>query len=249
MKKTATYTQLLNNSLAGKKQLALLIDPDKTGAFGLEHTLRIAAEVGLSLVFVGGSLLTENHIRDCVKIVKENTDVPVILFPGSPSQIHASADAIFLLSLISGRNADLLIGRHVEAAPVLKQSGLEIIPTGYMLIDAGQPTTASYISNTFPIPYNKPDIAACTAMAGEMLGLKAIYMDCGSGAAKPASPQMIERVKQSIEIPLIVGGGIRTKTELHQAFSAGADIAVVGNAVESNPELLYDFGQVIKNPA
>lgn len=249
MNKTATYNQILGNAQAGKKQLALLIDPDKSGAFGLAHTLRIAAEVGVSMVFVGGSLLTENHIRDCIKIVKENTDVPVILFPGSPAQIHPSADAIFLLSLISGRNADLLIGRHVEAAPLLKQSGLEIIPTGYMLIDAGQPTTASYISNTFPIPYNKPDIAACTAMAGEMLGLKAIYMDCGSGAAKPVSPEMIEKVKSSVNIPLIVGGGIRTKTELHQAFSAGADIAVVGNAVERDPELLYTLGQVIRNPA
>ncbi|MGZ5283759.1 MAG: phosphoglycerol geranylgeranyltransferase [Bacteroidia bacterium] len=249
MSKSATYTQIINKAETGKKQLALLIDPDKAGAFGLEHTLRIASEAGVDLIFVGGSLLTENHIRDCVKMVKDNTDVPVILFPGSPSQIHASADAIFLLSLISGRNADLLIGRHVEAAPLLKQSGLEIIPTGYMLIDAGQPTTASYISNTFPIPYNKPDIAACTAMAGEMLGLKAIYMDCGSGAAKPVSPEMIARVKSSINIPLIVGGGIRTKTELHQAFSAGADIAVVGNAVEKDPELLYTLGQVIRNPA
>ncbi|MGZ5304923.1 MAG: geranylgeranylglyceryl/heptaprenylglyceryl phosphate synthase, partial [Bacteroidia bacterium] len=133
MNTTATYTQILSKAQAGEKQLALLIDPDKAGAFGLEHTLRIASEAGVDLIFVGGSLLTENHIRDCVKMVKDNTDVPVILFPGSPSQIHASADAIFLLSLISGRNADLLIGRHVEAAPLLKQSGLEIIPTGYML--------------------------------------------------------------------------------------------------------------------
>lgn len=243
------YRKMQERGGAGRKRLALLIDPDKEASKGLEHTLQIANETGIDLIFVGGSLLSEHRIGKCITTIKANTDADVVIFPGSPGQIHEAADAIFFLSLISGRNADLLIGRHVEAAPFLKQSSLEVIPTGYMLIDSGMPTTASYISNSMPIPYNKPDIAACTAMAGELLGLRTIYMDCGSGASKPVSPEMIRKVKQSIGIPLIVGGGICTPEQLAEAFAAGADIAVIGNAVEKNPELLYTLPQVINIPA
>jgi phosphoglycerol geranylgeranyltransferase len=241
------YRKITDGARMGKKRLALLIDPDKEASKGLEHTLTIANQAGVDLIFVGGSLLSEHRIGKCLTTIKANTDADVVLFPGSPSQIHEAADALLFLSLISGRNADLLIGRHVEAAPFLKQSSLEVIPTGYMLIDGSTPTTASYISSSFPIPYNKPDIAACTAMAGELLGLKLIYMDCGSGASKPVSQEMIRKVKQSVNIPLIVGGGICSVDELSQAFAAGADIAVVGNAVERNPELLYSFPQAIIN--
>jgi phosphoglycerol geranylgeranyltransferase len=243
------YRKMEERAAAGKKRLALLIDPDKEASKGLEHTLTVANETGVDLIFVGGSLLSEHRIGKCITTIKANSDADVVVFPGSPAQIHEAADAIFFLSLISGRNADLLIGRHVEAAPFLRQSSLEVIPTGYMLIDSGQPTTASYISNSLPIPYNKPDIAACTAMAGELLGLRIIYMDCGSGASKPVSAEMIRKVKQSITIPLIVGGGICTPEQLAEAFSAGADIAVIGNAVERNPELLYTLPQVINIPA
>jgi putative glycerol-1-phosphate prenyltransferase len=243
------YRKMVEGAAAGKKRLALLIDPDKAATKGLEHTLNIANETGVDLIFVGGSLLSEHQIGKCITTIKGNTDADVVLFPGSPSQIHEAADALFFLSLISGRNADLLIGRHVEAAPFLRQSSLEVIPTGYMLVDGGTPTTASYISNSQPIPYNKPDIAACTAMAGELLGLRLIYMDCGSGAARPVSTEMITKVKRSVSIPLIVGGGIRTQEELSAEFNAGADIAVIGNAVEQNPELLYSLPQVIRIPA
>jgi len=240
------YQQILNRSLEGKKQFAWLIDPDKYTNTHLEHVLPIAMKSGVDLVFIGGSLLVDNLVDNCINIVKSNSDLPVILFPGSPIQLHNGADALLFLSLISGRNADLLIGRHVEAAPFIKKSDLEVIPTGYMLVDCGKPTTASYISNTFPIPYDKPDIAACTAMAGELLGLKSIYLDGGSGAARPISSRMIEMVKQSVDIPLIVGGGMRTKEQISEVCQAGADVVVIGNAIESDPELLYHFGEAVK---
>jgi phosphoglycerol geranylgeranyltransferase len=243
------YQQIQRQSFEGKKQFAWLVDPDKYTDAVLEQSTRTAVKAGVDLVFVGGSLLVDNRVETCINILKNNSELPIVLFPGSPQQICESADALLFLSLISGRNADLLIGRHVEAAPHLKKSSLEVIPTGYMLVDCGKPTTASYISNTFPIPYDKADIAACTAMAGELLGLKLIYLDGGSGAAKPVSYQMIEKVKLSVDLPVIVGGGIRNKEQLFDACSAGADVLVIGNAVESDPELLYYFAEVIKTPA
>jgi len=240
------YQQIQHHSLTGKKQFAWLVDPDKYTDTGLENSVKIAVKAGVDLVFIGGSLLVDNRVEKCINIIKSNSNLPTVLFPGSPQQVSDAADALLFLSLISGRNADLLIGRHVEAAPYLKKSKLEIMPTGYMLVDCGKPTTASYISNTFPIPYDKPDIAACTAMAGELLGLKLIYMDGGSGAAKPISPKMIEQVKASVDIPIIVGGGIRTREQLTDACNAGADVIVIGNAIESDPELLFYFAEVMK---
>ena len=237
------YQQIQNHSRTGKKQFAWLVDPDKYSDSQLEHAVSIAVKSGVDLVFTGGSLLVDNNVDNCINIIKNNSDLQVVLFPGSPMQVNDHADAILFLSLISGRNADLLIGRHVEAAPFLKKSSLEVIPTGYMLVDCGKPTTASYISNTFPIPHDKPDIAACTAMAGELLGLKLIYLDGGSGAAKPISPKMIEAVKNSVDLPVIVGGGMRTKEQINLAFTAGADVIVIGNAIEEDPELLYELGE------
>jgi phosphoglycerol geranylgeranyltransferase len=240
------YQQIQQSSLAGKKQFAWLVDPDKYTDNKLEQAVHIAVKAGVDLVFIGGSLLVDNRVETCINIVKNNSNLPIVLFPGSPQQVCDAADAILFLSLISGRNADLLIGRHVEAAPFLKKSKLEVMPTGYMLVDCGKPTTASYISNTFPIPYDKPDIAACTAMAGELLGLKLIYLDGGSGAARPISNIMVENVKASIDIPLILGGGIRTREQLADAANAGADVIVIGNAIETDPELLFYFGEVMK---
>ena len=173
------YEKIYEQSGAGRKQFSLLIDPDKYTHAQLAECLALANRASVDYIFVGGSLLTENTMKSCIRFVKDHSELPVILFPGSTLQYCEEADAMFFLSLISGRNADLLIGRHVEIAPLLKNTSLEIIPTGYMLVDGGRPTTASYISNTFPIPADKPDIAACTAMAGELLGLKLIYMDCG----------------------------------------------------------------------
>lgn len=229
-----------------EKQLAVLIDPDKQSPEQLEQTAKISQKAGVDLLFVGGSLLTSDMLYHCVRTLKENSDIPVVLFPGNTYQIARNADAMLFLSLISGRNPDMLIGMHVLAAPYIKLSGLETIPTGYMLIDSGKPTAVSYMSNSFPIPNDKKDIAACTAMAGEMLGLKLIFMDAGSGAQNSIPEQMISFVKQSIEVPLIIGGGIRDAEKLNSVFVAGADIAVVGNRFEENPELIIDFAEVVK---
>ncbi len=236
----------IEHFLKRQKQLAVLIDPDKQSPEQLEKTAKIAQKAGVDFLFVGGSLLTSDMLFHCVKTLKENSDIPVVLFPGNTYQIARNADAMLFLSLISGRNPDMLIGMHVLAAPYIKLSGLETISTGYMLIDSGRPTAVSYMSNSFPIPNDKKDIAACTAMAGEMLGLKIIFMDAGSGAETTIPEEMITFVKQSIEIPLIIGGGIRNAAKLNGVFEAGADVAVVGNRFEEAPELISEFAEVVK---
>lgn len=228
----------------GNKLFSLLIDPDDTSGKGVESTAIAAAKAGVDLLFVGGSLLVNDRLFDTVQIIKANCDIPVVLFPGDNMQVVPNADAILLLSVISGRNAEMLIGKHVVAAPKLKNSGLEIIPTGYMLIDSGKPTTASYMSNTNPIPHDKDDIAACTAMAGEMLGLKTIFMDGGSGAQNAVSTSMIKRVSDHVDVPIIVGGGLKTPEMAKERFEAGATVVVVGNAIEKDGSLLAEMASV-----
>ncbi len=228
----------------GRKALAVLIDPDKMqDEKRLSNLLNLVNHSGADFVLVGGSLLVEDNFHACLRSVKEKSKVPVVLFPGSPSQISPEADAILFLSLISGRNPDLLIGQHVIAAPLLKKLNTEVVPTGYMLVDCGRPTTASYISHTLPVPHNKPEIAAATAIAGEMLGLKCVYMDGGSGADKPISEQMIAHVREAIDLPLIIGGGIRNEEQAKAAYDAGADMIVIGTAFEEEPELLFAMAQ------
>lgn len=236
------YQKLLSGKKSNKKQVAILIDPDKVDDLLLKSTIQIAENYGVDFLFVGGSLLykAENFLST-IQSIKNQSNTPIVIFPGSNLQISSDADALLLLSLISGRNADLLIGQHVIAAPYLKESGIEIISVGYMLIDCGKQTTASYISGSMPIPYNKPEIAACTAMAGEMLGNKVIYLDGGSGAEKTISHSTIEAVAKSIEIPLIVGGGIRSGEDALGIFKAGADLIVIGNAVEKDPSLIAEI--------
>lgn len=235
------YTSLSEN----KKQFVVLVDPDKYNTSQLIDLAILARKSMVSYLFVGGSLLSDDNLDNTLKVLKDHCDLPIIIFPGDIMQINSRADGILLLSLISGRNADLLIGKHVIAAPYLKKSGLEILPTGYMLIDSGRATTASYMSNSFPIPSDKDEIAVSTAMAGTMLGLKLIYMDGGSGALNPIPLSMIEKVKSKIEVPLIVGGGIRTPEEASDRFKAGADIIVVGNAIESRNTLLAKIAEVV----
>ena len=229
-----------------QKQLAVLIDPDKLSLSQLKTTAQNSQEAGVDLLFVGGSLMTSDSLFHCVKTLKENSDIPVILFPGNTYQIARNADAMLFLSLISGRNPDMLIGMHVLAAPYIKLSGLETIPTGYMLIDSGKPTAVTYMSNSFPIPSDKKDIAACTAMAGEMLGLNVIFMDAGSGADSTVPEEMVEFVKGSIDIPLIVGGGIKSPESAASILKAGADIIVVGNRFEEEPGLISDFAETVQ---
>jgi putative glycerol-1-phosphate prenyltransferase len=239
------YQQLAEAKKLGQKKLAVLIDPDKIRLGGLDKILILAKEAKVDYFFIGGSLIVNNMLDKCLTAIKEACDIPMVLFPGDSYQLSYRADAILFLSLISGRNADLLIGKHVISAPYLKMSPLEILSTGYMLIDGGVPTTVSYMSNTVPIPSNKNDIAICTAIAGEMLGLKLMYMDAGSGAQIPISASMIEEVSGAVSCPLIVGGGIRTAEKALENAKAGADVVVVGNAIEKDPNLIKEMATAI----
>lgn len=212
----------------------------------LKKLIALANASAVDHIFVGGSLLVNDNLDKCIRLIKDETRLPVIIFPGSEMQVNGRADAILLLSLISGRNPELLIGKHVVAAPYIRASGLEVIPTGYMLVESGNSTTALYMSNTTPIPREKDDIAVCTAMAGEMLGMKLIYMDAGSGAAHHIPYNMIIRVHDEISIPLIIGGGISDPETAHQTSKAGADMVVVGTAIEKDVELIKEISHAVK---
>jgi phosphoglycerol geranylgeranyltransferase len=241
------YNQLAEKSVKGIKSFAVLLDPDKLDKTSLERVIDLSEESNVDYFFLGGSLLSKYNIPEIIKTIKQRSAIPIVLFPGGYLQVEATADAILLLSLISGRNADFLIGQHVVAAPLIKQSNLEVLPTGYLLVDCGKQTTASYISNTTPLPYDKPAIAAATAMAGEMLGLKLMYLDGGSGAMQPVHTEMIATVKKAVSCPLIVGGGINSTTKALAALSAGADVIVVGTGIESNPELMVTISKQVVN--
>ncbi len=237
-----------------KKSIAVLVDPDKVEGPGrLKYLLNLANENCVDFFFVGGSLVTTANLSEVVQEIKENVGIPVVLFPGNSMQLDPGADAILFLSLISGRNPDLLIGQHVVAAPILRNNHIEVMPTGYLLINSGKITSVAYISNTTPIPDDKYSLAACTAMAGEMLGLQLIYLDAGSGAEKEISSKMINAVRKAVDLPLLVGGGINTTQKAITALEAGADMIVIGNALEKNPDLLieisdkvYDWNQSVE---
>ncbi len=236
------YSHIKEKSKPRTKMLAVLVDPDKIGKE--KHFIDFLSnseKAKVDFIFLGGSLLTEGTIEHTIRIIKSNCQLPIVLFPGDVMQIHAEADAILFLSLISGRNAELLIGKQVMAAPIIKRAKLESISTGYMLIDCGKSTTASYMSQTMPIPYDKSEIAVATAVTGEMLGMKLIYADGGSGALNPISEKMISEIRKSILIPLVVGGGIKSLLDAEKAWNAGADVIVIGTAFEKNPELLKEF--------
>lgn len=231
---------------SGKKAFAVLLDPDKINDLNaLNRLLHLSIENKVDYFFVGGSLITDDSLHSLVTFIKENCRIPVILFPGSNLHISPAADGLLFLSLISGRNPELLIGQHVTAAPILKKSTLEILPTGYLLISNSLNTAVAYMSQTQPIPNTKPSIAACTAMAGEMLGLQHMYLDAGSGAPEPVSPKIILAVRRAVNTPLIVGGGIRSAETAQAALSAGADVVVVGNGIEKNPNLMIEVSNMI----
>ncbi len=231
-------------SLSGKKKiLALLIDPEESSPEELPLLVQSAGEAGVSMILVGGSLVSQ-PVAPLVRALKGLTTIPVMLFPGHPGQLCDEADGLLLLSLISGRNPEFLIGNHVNAARYLRRSTLEIIPVGYMLIENKIVSSAEYISNTRSIPSGKTDLAVSTALAGEMLGLKMIYLEGGSGAPGIIPPELIAAVKQNIKIPLVVGGGIRNALDLKRVYDAGADMAVIGNAIENNASGLLEFAGV-----
>lgn len=247
--KEGIYQSLVNKKKEGKKSFAVLIDPDKATDAILDELIELSLAAKVDYFLAGGSLVISNRLDEVVQHIKANCSIPVILFPGSPNQVSKYADALLYLSLISGRNPELLIGQHVVSAPFVKQSGLEIMPTGYMVIDGGAPTTVSYISNATPIPADKNEIAMCTAMAGEMLGMKLIYMDSGSGARRPITESMIESVARNIEAPLIIGGGITEPEKAYRNCKAGADVIVVGNAIEKDASLIKEMAAAIHSVA
>lgn len=224
-----------------QKSLAVLVDPDKvTSDLELQRLIDQCNQLSVDYFFIGGSLLVSNILDDVIIKIRESSSIPVILFPGNNMHISKHANGILFLSLISGRNADLLIGQHVIAAPILKHSGLEILPTGYIIIGDQINTTVSYISQTLPIPSNKPEIAVSTAMAGEMLGMQIIYLDAGSGASKEVPYSMVRMVKEATDIPIIVGGGINTADKVKNAYDAGADVVVLGTIIENDPDFVGD---------
>ncbi len=239
------YSDLLKARQLGSKKLAVLIDPDKMRLGKLDQIIDLSVRGKVDYFFIGGSLLVNSQLDQCLQMIRKRCQIPLILFPGNSYQLSYHADAILFLSLVSGRNPDLLIGQHVIAAPYLKLSPLEVLPTGYMLIDGGVGTTVQYMSNTSPIPANKSDIAVCTAMAAEMLGLKLLFMDAGSGAMQPISSELIAAVRGAISIPLIVGGGIKSAEKVKENLAAGADVIVIGNAFEHDPSLMIDIAATI----
>ncbi|HYC41197.1 MAG TPA: geranylgeranylglyceryl/heptaprenylglyceryl phosphate synthase [Chitinophagaceae bacterium] len=246
--KTGIYQGLTERKKQGRRSFAVLLDPDRLSPnrpAALDNLIDLAATAGVDYFLAGGSLVISNHLDECVLHIRKHSSIPVVLFPGSPSQLSPHADALLYLSLISGRNPELLIGQHVISAPQVRQSGLEIIPTGYIVIDGGAPTTVSYISNASPIPADKAEIAMCTAMAGEMLGMKLIYMDAGSGARRPVAENMIRMVAENVSVPLIVGGGITEPEKAYRNCQAGADVIVVGNAIEKDPSLISELSAAV----
>lgn len=224
------------------KSLAVLVDPDKVEQ--VELLLEQCLQNPPDLFLVGSSFKGDGSVSACIALLRKAREVPIVLFPGNMAQVVPDADGILLLSVISSRNADLLIGRHVEAALKVKQSQLEVIPTGYILVESGRLTSVHYMSQSMPVPNTKPELAAATALAGEQLGLKAIYLEAGSGAEQVVPAEMIAAVKQTTSCLLFTGGGITAPEQLHACFAAGADIAVIGNKFESHPELFSQFAAV-----
>ena len=220
-----------------RKVFSLLIDPEIHQQDDLERTIEMANQACVDVILVGGSL-TSSPIDTVMITLKRVTDIPVLLFPGNLLQLSSRADGILLLSLLSGRNPEYLIGNHVLASQFLKKSGIEIIPTGYILIDGHNLSSVEYISNTRPIPADKTDIIVATALAGEQLGLKLIYLEAGSGANNRVKEDIVRQVKANISIPLVVGGGIKTPEDIRNLYRAGANGVVVGTAVEDNYRIL-----------
>lgn len=239
------FDNIVLKKAGGAKQLAVLIDPDKAEAPHLSSLCNNANRAEVDLILVGGSYMSGGNVEQCILEIKKLTSIPVVIFPGSVMQVSKHADAILFLSLISGRNADMLIGTQVLAAPIIKKAALEPIATGYMLIESGNITTAHYLSGSMPIPRTKNDLAAGTALAGQMLGLQCIYMDAGSGAQQYIVPEMIKAVRLQLDIPLIVGGGITTPEIAKQQCDAGADMVVVGSAIEKNVASLASFAHAV----
>lgn len=228
------YQQIIQAKIDGQKLLAILLDPDKIVWENLDHLLLKIKESPATHIFVGGSIVKAAILEELMTELKQKINLPVVIFPGDPSQISPQADAILFLSLLSGRNADYLIEYQVQAAPILKKTNLEVISTGYILIESGNETAVARVSKTEPLGRKDLDLVLATAQAGEMLGNKLVYLEAGSGAKKAVPLEMIELIAQNIEIPIIVGGGIVDLQGIQKAYNAGADLVVIGTAFENN---------------
>jgi len=237
------YQNSIHKKSVNQKQLALLVDPDKYSQESLALFVELAKETLPDCIMVGGSLVA-GSVEQVVQYIKSHTNIPVVLFPGNSHQLCNEADALLLLLLLSGRNADFLIGQHVVAAKAIRDSGIESISTGYILIDGGCSTSVEYMSNTKPIPRDKVEIIVATAIAGELIGNRMVYLEAGSGAINPVSKEAIQAVRQAISLPIIVGGGIRTVEQAKDAYLAGADMIVVGNALEKDRFFMRDLAQI-----
>lgn len=237
---------LADKKKQGKKGLAVLIDPDEYTDNSLDKLLHIARKHPPDLFLVGGSLLVSARFEELILRLKSANLCPVLIFPGSNMHLSPHADGLLLLSLLSGRNPEFLIGQQVVAAPIIRNMQLEPIPTAYLLIDSGKQTTVSYMSNTTPIPADKPAVAVATALAGEMLGFKMLYLDGGSGAQKHVPLEMVRQVNKNTNLLLCVGGGIRTAQLAEKLYRAGADWLVVGNHLEEKPDFLSAL-EAVKN--
>jgi putative glycerol-1-phosphate prenyltransferase len=232
------YQRILSKKKKNEHMMAALLDPDSEDLKLLEKKMNLIERSGIDFIFVGGSTTWNNNFESFTVKVKSLASKPVIIFPGSAEQISSSADAILFLSLVSGRNPRYLIEEQIKAAPILKKTDIEVIPTGYILIDGGRRTTVEFVSGTKPIPQDNVRNITDTAYAAQLLGMKTVYLECGSGAKYPAKDELIRKVKDCIDIPLVVGGGIRNREEVEKKHRAGADIVVVGSALENDPRIL-----------
>lgn len=239
------YQLIQEKKAAGQKMLAVLLDPDKCSNVG-QTLFECISNARPDFVFVGGSVV-DGSVDNLVRTLKQYLSFPVVLFPGDARQFTPNADALLLLSLISGRNPDLLIGQHVNAAMAIKRSSIEVIPTGYILIDGGRLSAVERVSHTQPLPADCPEMVVATAVAAQLLGMQMVYLEAGSGALTSVSPEIIEAVSSELSIPLVVGGGIRTIEQINNALSAGADLLVIGNHFEAHPEDMLPFAESVRS--
>lgn len=242
-KRIAEKIQSISNT--GRKGIAWLIDPDDFDENLVDRLIQVE-ELNIDLILIGGSLIQEDKLDQLIETIKINCPkIPVVLFPGNSLQFHPKADALLFLSLISGRNPDLLIGQHVIVAPLIEKSQMEVLPTAYMLVDGGEKTSVHYISQTIPLPNHHPELSVATALAGYYLGLQFFYLDAGSGAPNPVNPNIIKAVKKKIKAPLIVGGGLNTLQKIKNAYLSGADLVVIGNGADKSIDLLADASEYL----
>jgi phosphoglycerol geranylgeranyltransferase len=240
--KSSVYQSILNSKKKGKKLFSVLVDPDKFSA----EVIREAHKAKVNFIFIGGSKIKKGNFHRCISAIRKLTSIPLVIFPGSREQVSEKADAILLLSLISGRNPDYLIGEHIKAARQLKGSGLEIIPTGYILIGGGEKISTQAVTRTSPIKSSDRDLIISTAIAGDLLGMKIIYLEAGSGTTKPLDEGLVKEVRKNIASPIIAGGGINSAEKAVTLCKAGADMIVVGNAIEKDSTIIHQIARSIR---